>query len=168
MALDDPSNPVGTNSSSPPTPRHMDGTHAKLQPGVPRDGVVAPATVSLELMVDFARIMGSFPANLDSAGTLDTAVQICLNASALHPAGRLPHLYVGASPYIGMKNDPTNTEGDAEEVKKLREQFSNTSAKLRAANSRMGSKVIIAMAQFDIESFGWSADWCGPLFTLPH
>ena len=43
---------------------------------------------------------------------MDTAVQICLNASALHPAGRLPHLFVGASPYIGRHNDPTNTDGD--------------------------------------------------------
>ena len=62
---------------------------------------------------------------------MDTAVQICLNASALHPAGRLPHLFVGASPYIGRHNDPTNTDGDAAEVQKLREQFGNTSTKVR-------------------------------------
>ena len=40
------------------------------------------------MMVDYARITGSFPAILDDAGTLETTVQICINASKLHPAGK--------------------------------------------------------------------------------
>ena len=40
------------------------------------------------MMVDYARITGSFPAILDDAGTLETTVQICINASKLHPTGK--------------------------------------------------------------------------------
>ena len=44
------------------------------------------------MMVDYARITGSFPAILDDAGTLETTVQICINASKLHPTGKSPAL----------------------------------------------------------------------------
>ena len=36
--------------------------------------------------------IGSFPAMKDAAGALDTAVEICINASKMHPTGRMPHL----------------------------------------------------------------------------
>jgi hypothetical protein len=49
-------------------------------------------------MVDYARIMGSFPAVMDRRNTLDTAVEICVNASRLHPTGRMPVLEAGSSP----------------------------------------------------------------------
>ena len=48
--------------------------------------------IAHEMMVDYARITGTFPSMLDAAGTLDTVVQICINASKLHPTGRLPIL----------------------------------------------------------------------------
>eukprot|EP01046_Picozoa_sp_COSAG06_P035704 COSAG06_NODE_3863_length_4821_cov_12.885006_1_plen_505_part_00 len=160
IMLDDPLNPEGTNSSAPPVPRREGGTNLRPIPkGAPQDGIVAPATVALEAMVDFARIMGSFPAMLDAAGTLETAVQVCLNASALHPDRRLPYLYVGGSPFISYHNDPTDTKNDAEEVRKLRESFSNTSALLAKANAKLGSNVTVGMASFDIEAFGWQPNW---------
>jgi hypothetical protein len=67
-------NPKGTNTSNPPAPRKLSNATGALpppHPGAPLDGVVAPATVSMELVV-----------------------QILLNASALHPQQRLGHLYV--------------------------------------------------------------------------
>ena len=45
--------------------------------------------------------MGSFPAMDDAAGTFDTAVEICINASQLHPQGRLPYLALDGSPWVG-------------------------------------------------------------------
>ena len=50
-------------------------------------------SVSLEMLVDFARIMGSFPCMGDDPSRMETVVQILLNASALHPEQRLGHLY---------------------------------------------------------------------------
>lgn len=67
----------------------------------PPPGRNTTRAASLALMVDFARIMGSFPAIADAAGTFDTAVEICINASRLHSQGRLPYLALDGSPWEG-------------------------------------------------------------------
>jgi hypothetical protein len=45
---------------------------------------------------------------ITAAGTLETTVEICVNASKLHPSGRLPHLQVGGSPWVGKFNSKHN------------------------------------------------------------
>ena len=72
----------------------IDGSYMDGHP----NGVNASADVALQMMVDFARITGSFPAFHGADGTLDTAVEICVNASRLHPTGRMPVLEAGSSP----------------------------------------------------------------------
>ena len=128
----------GTNTSNPPAPRKLSNATGVLpppQPGAPEGGVVAPATVSLEMMVDFARIMGSFPCMGTDPATMELVVQIILNASALHPQQRLPHMYVGGSPYIKRHNGDQNilnTTGDKEEAAHFLSLFQNTSKACRS------------------------------------
>lgn len=91
----------------------------------------------------------------DAAGTFDTVIQICVNATRLHPTNRQPYLFTGASPWIvdGVPvSNPTNTSGDAAEVQKWRQQFGNLSAHLADSNERLGTNVHIGHVQFDMVS----------------
>ena len=122
----------------------------------------APGT-SLEMMVDYARITGAFPALLDTAGTLETSVEICVNASKLHPTGRLPILQVGGSPWFNVHGGDAamNRTIESPEVEKWRKQFATTKSLLAAANAKLGSNVVIGCAAFDVESFSWSPNYAG-------
>jgi trehalose/maltose hydrolase-like predicted phosphorylase len=120
---------------------------------------------SWAMLVDYARITGAFPSMKDAAGTLDTAVQICINATKQHPDHRQPYLYLGGSPWIvdGVPvSDPTNTSGDAAEVKKWGDTWRNASRLLAESNARLGADVHFGHVQFDMESLGgWSPSWIG-------
>jgi len=96
------------------------------------------------MLVDYARITGAFPSMKDAAGTLDTAIQVCVNATKLHPGHRQPYLYLGGSPWIvdGVPvSAPTNTCGAAVEVKKWGENWNNASRLLAESNARLGTDV---------------------------
>jgi hypothetical protein len=55
-------------------------------------------------------------------------------------------------------SDPTNTSGDAAEVKKFRDNWKNASRLLAESNARLGTDVHFGHVQFDMESLGgWSS-----------
>ena len=110
--------------------------------GIDSSYILGEHGTMLSTMVDYARIMGSFPATLDDTNSLDTAVEICRNASQLHPSGRLPVLEVGGSPWLTDRN-PMNMSIEAPELEKLRGWQRNISAELAASNARLGTSVVI-------------------------
>lgn len=91
------------------------------------------------------------------------AVEICINASKLHPTGRLPHLQVGGSPWFNVHGGDAavNRSIEAAEVAKWRTEFEQSARLLAAANAKFGSHVVIGCAQFDVESWSWSPNYQG-------
>jgi hypothetical protein len=121
---------------------------------------------SWALLVDYARITGAFPAMRDAAGTFDTVVQICVNATKLHPTGRQPYLYLGESPWINL-HDPRNTSLDDCQVQQTREMMMNASDRLTASNERLGTDIYMGHVQFDVESWSWSPSYDTPGYSTP-
>jgi hypothetical protein len=139
---------------------------------------------NLEMMVDFARIMGSFPAQAANQEQMDLVVQIVINATARHPTKRQPHLVIGGSPFMCAKDrpqwcritrsgplngraDPLNTTDDAAEVERWRSIFASRAALLASSNKRFGSNVAIGYTLYDLETFSWSPEWIGKPATQP-
>ena len=118
---------------------------------------------SLELMVEFARIMGSFPVMLDADGTYDTVVEICINASRRHPTARLPYLTFSGSPWVDVHGEAAalNRTLEQAEVARWRAVFTQTQVRLAESNKQLGATVQIGWVQFDIESWSWSPDYIG-------
>ena len=149
----------------PPLPkRHhiyqgIDGSYVDGYPG----GAGASAAVAMQMMVDFARITGAFPALEHPPGTLDTAVSICLNASKLHPTHRMPYLQTGGSPWINVHGSVAvlNRSNEAPEIAKYKAEMLQLEARLAASNAKLGADVKVGRAIFDIESWGWSPSFQG-------
>jgi len=124
--------------------------------------VNASWAVANATMVDYARIMGSFPALFDRKNTLDTAVEIVVNASRLHPKGRLPVLQVGDSPLAWCQGaSPMNMTIEVRLEAELNAWQRNVSAELAATNARLGTSVVIGASVYDVESWSWAPRWRG-------
>ena len=136
----------------------IDGSYINGHP----NGLNASWAVANETMVDYARIMGSFPALMDRRNSLDTAVEIVVNASRLHPTGRLPVLQVGDSPLAFCQGaSPMNMTIEARLEADLNGWQRNVSAELAASNARLGTSVVIGAAVYDVESWSWANRWRG-------
>jgi hypothetical protein len=137
----------------------IDGSYIDGFPG----GANASAGVAMQMMVDFARITGSFPAIEHPPGTHDTVVEICMNASRLHPTGRVPHLQTGGSPWINVHGAAAvlNRSNEAPEITRVRAGFEKYMAMLAASNKKLGANVKLGRVTYDIESWGWSPSYLG-------
>jgi hypothetical protein len=145
----------------------IDGSYINGRPNGPTGCAKASChnaswAIANATMVDYARIMGSFPPEYDRQNSLDTTVEIVVNASRLHATGRMPVLQVGDSPLAFCQGtSPMNMSIEAQMLEHLNAWQRNVSAELALTNARLGTSVQIGAAVYDVESWSWAPRWRG-------